>query len=95
MYRHICKSCGKSVEVAVKKAVCRCSCRTIMTNLGIVEHDFKAQRIRSSLSQSALAKLLGVTKSYISMVENGKVSVPLELEERLNKVFLEASERAR
>jgi hypothetical protein len=33
MYKHVCKSCSKSIEVLMAKAVCICSCKTIMTNI--------------------------------------------------------------
>jgi hypothetical protein len=36
LYKHVCKSCSKSIEVLMAKTVCICSCKTIMTNVGIV-----------------------------------------------------------
>lgn len=30
MYRHVCRSCSKSIEVLMARAVCICSCKRIM-----------------------------------------------------------------
>lgn len=65
-----------------------------MTNIGIVKDDFKSLRIQYGLSQLQVATALGITKPYISMIDNGKVAIPQKLEERLKEYFLEASIRA-
>ena len=44
----------------------------------IVAHNLHAARVRRRLSQQALAAKAGVSLSYISMLERGQRSPPLE-----------------
>lgn len=61
--------------------------------LGKVD-DFKSKRLASGLSQSQVARALGYTKNYISMIENGKVPIPEKLADRLNEYLTRAVEKA-
>jgi transcriptional regulator with XRE-family HTH domain len=65
-----------------------------MTKLGGLPNGYKDLRLASGLSQSQVADELGVTKAYVSMVENGKVNISLELQRRLNKIYAKAVKRA-
>lgn len=58
-----------------------------MTLTEIVSANLKAERRRRKLSQAALAKKAGLCVSYISMLERGERSPPLNTLEQLAKVL--------
>jgi len=51
----------------------------------IVAENLHALRLRQSLSQEALAKKCGISVSYVSMLERGERTPPLETLEALAK----------
>ena len=93
MYIFRCLKCGKQIECISEKAhiTCTSKCGHTMANyigpVKEVSHQLKMKRLLSGFSQNDIAKAIGMTKPYISMLENGKVPLTSELSNRLNKLF--------
>lgn len=49
--------------------------------------EFKKQRLRMGFNQITLAKAVGVSREYISMIENDRVSISPPLADRLASVL--------
>ncbi len=87
MFLFKCPICGRKAEVFSSTADGYCSkCGVDMLNLGRVDN-LKQMRQLAGLSQSAVARALGITKPYVSMLENGKVPVTDEMMDRLNYLY--------
>jgi transcriptional regulator with XRE-family HTH domain len=49
--------------------------------------ELKARRINDKLTQDDLAKKLGITRSYLSEIENGYKEITDELEKRYDQIY--------
>lgn len=49
--------------------------------------DLKKARNVENMTQEEVAKLLGINRSYLSMIENGKVKPSLQLQNMIDKIF--------
>ncbi len=58
-----------------------------MSIVELVAENLKAQRLRKKLSQEALAAKAGLSVSYISMLERGERTPPLDTLELLAKAL--------
>lgn len=47
----------------------------------------KHQRLKSSLSQKAVAKMLGISQPYLSQIESYDVPTPQEFISKLTKLY--------
>lgn len=67
LYKFICK-CGTSIEVVGANTEVRCKCKRLMYRADTLQ-PLELYRYEQKLSQSALAKKLGVDRSVISKIE--------------------------
>jgi transcriptional regulator with XRE-family HTH domain len=49
--------------------------------------ELKARRAVEKLSQDELASMLGITRTYLSEIENGRKKVSKALEERYDRIY--------
>lgn len=79
-YRYTCPKCGNSLPVRSAELTLLCPCGGLMT---YTDNSLKEYRQRKNLSQSQLANMFGVTRNYISMIENGERPMPRNLKKAI------------
>ncbi|MEC1780055.1 helix-turn-helix transcriptional regulator [Schinkia azotoformans] len=52
----------------------------------------KKLRILNEITQERLAEMVGVSQSYLSLLERNKVAIPEELDKKFEAVFKESFE---